>query len=84
MAIRITRVEIRTGDKGDTALVGGRRVPKDASRIEAYGTIDEPNSIIGPRASSTPSASRRARRRAASTAFSAGTRTSRSIWAASW
>ena len=47
MAIRINRVYTRTGDKGDTALVGGRRVPKDAPRIEAYGTIDELNSIIG-------------------------------------
>jgi hypothetical protein len=47
MAIRITRVYTRTGDKGDTALVGGRRVPKDAPRIEAYGTIDELNAIIG-------------------------------------
>ena len=47
MAIRITRVYTRTGDKGDTALVGGRRVPKDSARIEAYGTVDELNSIIG-------------------------------------
>jgi len=47
MPIRITRVYTRTGDKGDTALVGGRRVPKDAARIEAYGTIDELNAIIG-------------------------------------
>ena len=47
MAIRITRVYTRTGDKGDTALVGGRRVPKDSPRIEAYGTIDELNAIIG-------------------------------------
>jgi cob(I)alamin adenosyltransferase len=47
MAIRITRVYTRTGDKGDTALVGGRRVPKDSARIEAYGTIDELNAIIG-------------------------------------
>ena len=47
MAISITRVYTRTGDKGDTALVGGRRVPKDAPRIEAYGTIDELNSVIG-------------------------------------
>ena len=35
MAIRITRVYTRTGDRGDTALVGGRRVPKDSGRIEA-------------------------------------------------
>jgi cob(I)alamin adenosyltransferase len=45
--VRITRVYTRTGDKGDTALVGGKRVPKDSPRIEAYGTIDELNSIIG-------------------------------------
>jgi len=47
MAIRITRVYTRSGDTGDTALVGGRRVPKDALRIEAYGTVDELNSIVG-------------------------------------
>ena len=47
MAIRLTRIYTRTGDTGDTALVGGRRVPKDAARIEAYGTIDELNSVIG-------------------------------------
>ena len=47
MAIRITRVYTRTGDRGDTALVGGRRVPKDSPRIEAYGTIDELNAIVG-------------------------------------
>ena len=47
MAIRITKVYTRTGDKGETALVGGKRVPKDAPRIEAYGTIDELNSIVG-------------------------------------
>ena len=47
MAIRITRVYTRTGDRGDTALVGGRRVPQDSPRIEAYGTIDELNAIVG-------------------------------------
>jgi cob(I)alamin adenosyltransferase len=47
MAIRITRVYTRTGDKGETALVGGKRVPKDSPRIEAYGTVDELNSIVG-------------------------------------
>jgi cob(I)alamin adenosyltransferase len=47
MAIRLTRIYTRTGDKGRTALVGGRRVPKDSGRIEAYGTIDELNSIVG-------------------------------------
>jgi cob(I)alamin adenosyltransferase len=47
MPIRITRVYTRTGDKGETALVGGKRVPKDSLRIEAYGTVDELNSIVG-------------------------------------
>jgi cob(I)alamin adenosyltransferase len=47
MAIRITRVYTRTGDAGETALVGGRRIPKDATRISAYGVIDELNSILG-------------------------------------
>lgn len=47
MAIRITKVYTRTGDKGFTKLVGGKKVPKDAVRIEAYGTIDELNSVLG-------------------------------------
>ena len=47
MPIRITRVYTRSGDKGDTGLVGGKRVAKDSLRIEAYGTIDELNSILG-------------------------------------
>ena len=37
----------RTGDDGHTGLFGNRRVPKDDARIEAYGTIDELNSLIG-------------------------------------
>ncbi len=47
MAIRITKVYTRTGDKGFTKLVGGKKVPKDARRIEAYGAIDELNSVLG-------------------------------------
>ncbi|HSF04242.1 MAG TPA: cob(I)yrinic acid a,c-diamide adenosyltransferase [Methylomirabilota bacterium] len=47
MPISITRVYTRTGDKGDTALVGGKRVPKDSPRIVAYGTIDELNAVVG-------------------------------------
>ena len=35
------------GDDGDTGLFGNQRVPKDHARIEAYGTIDELNSLIG-------------------------------------
>ena len=47
MPVRITRVYTRTGDNGTTALVGGARVPKDAKRIAAYGTIDELNASLG-------------------------------------
>ena len=45
--MRITRVYTRTGDKGTTRLVGGQEVSKDHPRIEAYGTIDELNAILG-------------------------------------
>ncbi len=47
MAIRLTRIYTRSGDRGLTALVGGVRVPKESARLEAYGTIDELNSIVG-------------------------------------
>jgi cob(I)alamin adenosyltransferase len=47
MTISITRVYTRTGDKGTTALVGGKRVPKDSPRIAAYGAIDELNAALG-------------------------------------
>jgi cob(I)alamin adenosyltransferase len=47
MPIRITRVYTRTGDRGETALVGGKRIAKDAPRIEAYGTLDELNAVVG-------------------------------------
>lgn len=45
--MRITRVYTRTGDAGQTGLVGGARVDKDHVRIEAYGTVDELNAVIG-------------------------------------
>ena len=44
---RITRVYTRTGDDGTTGLGGGQRVGKDSPRIEAYGTVDELNGILG-------------------------------------
>jgi cob(I)alamin adenosyltransferase len=40
-------VYTRTGDKGTTSLVGGKRVPKIDKRIESYGTIDELNAFVG-------------------------------------
>lgn len=41
------KIYTKTGDKGNTALIGGRRVPKHHIRIETYGTIDELNSHLG-------------------------------------
>tara|TARA_Y100000782_G_scaffold115604_1_gene161410 strand:- start:16017 stop:16568 length:552 start_codon:yes stop_codon:yes gene_type:complete len=41
------KVYTKTGDKGETSLLGGARVPKYHQRIEAYGTVDELNSNIG-------------------------------------
>lgn len=41
------KIYTRTGDAGQTSIVGGQRLPKTASRIEAYGTVDELNSHLG-------------------------------------
>jgi len=41
------KIYTKTGDKGQTSLIGGTRVPKHHIRIEAYGTVDELNSYIG-------------------------------------
>ena len=45
--IRIDRVVTKGGDGGETSLGNGERVPKDALRVEAYGTVDEANAAIG-------------------------------------
>ena len=45
--IALNRIYTKGGDTGNTSLVGGQRVPKDAPRIEAYGTVDELNSFVG-------------------------------------
>jgi cob(I)alamin adenosyltransferase len=45
--LAINRVYTRQGDRGETALAGGQRVPKDGPRIAAYGTVDELNSFVG-------------------------------------
>jgi cob(I)alamin adenosyltransferase len=44
---RISKVITRTGDTGQTALVGGARVSKASPRVEAYGDVDELNSLLG-------------------------------------
>jgi len=45
--MRISKVYTKTGDGGRTRLAGGQEIEKDAIRVEAYGTVDELNSIIG-------------------------------------
>lgn len=45
--VRINKVYTKKGDKGETRLAGGKKVPKDHPRVEAYGTVDELNSLIG-------------------------------------
>lgn len=41
------RIYTKTGDKGQTSLVGGQRVSKADSRLDAYGTVDELNAVLG-------------------------------------
>ncbi|WP_428603999.1 cob(I)yrinic acid a,c-diamide adenosyltransferase [Sedimenticola sp.] len=47
MGYRLSKIYTRTGDKGTTGLGDGRRVEKNNARIEAIGTIDELNCLIG-------------------------------------
>lgn len=41
------KIYTKTGDTGQTSLIGGTKVPKSNIRIDAYGTIDELNSFVG-------------------------------------
>ena len=52
--MKITKVYTRGGDKGQTSLVGGQRVSKASTRLEAYGTVDELSSHLGLLASMLP------------------------------
>ena len=47
MGHRLSKIYTRTGDKGETGLGDGSRIEKDHIRVEAFGTVDELNSIIG-------------------------------------
>jgi len=45
--VALNRIYTKRGDTGETGLAGGQRVPKDSPRIEAYGTVDELNALLG-------------------------------------
>lgn len=45
--VRLTRIYTRGGDKGETSLGNGARVPKDSLRVRAFGAVDETNACIG-------------------------------------
>ncbi len=47
MGHRLSKIYTRTGDDGTTGLGDGTRVQKDSARVEAYGTVDELNSVVG-------------------------------------
>jgi len=48
------RLYTRTGDRGETGLIGGQRVPKDDPRVSAYGDVDELNATLGLAAAACP------------------------------
>ncbi|MEO6778555.1 MAG: cob(I)yrinic acid a,c-diamide adenosyltransferase [Gemmatimonadaceae bacterium] len=48
------KIYTKTGDAGTTGLFGGGRVPKDDSRVDAYGDVDELNAVIGAARASGP------------------------------
>jgi cob(I)alamin adenosyltransferase len=43
----VAKIYTKTGDEGQTGLIGGERAWKDDARIEAYGTVDELNAVLG-------------------------------------
>jgi len=45
--VRLTRIYTRGGDRGETSLGDGARVPKQSLRVTAYGTVDEANAAVG-------------------------------------
>ena len=45
--VKLTKIYTRGGDRGETSLGDGARVQKDAIRVEAYGTVDEANAVVG-------------------------------------
>ena len=45
--VALNRIYTKRGDRGETSLAGGQRLPKDALRIECYGSVDELNAFVG-------------------------------------
>jgi cob(I)alamin adenosyltransferase len=45
--VKLNKIYTKTGDKGETGLGDGSRVPKHAPRVAAYGTVDETNAVLG-------------------------------------
>jgi len=45
--VKLTKIYTRTGDRGDTGLGDGSRVPKYDPRVAAYGSVDEANAAVG-------------------------------------
>ena len=43
----MVRIYTKTGDNGTTGLIGGQRVSKGSARVEAYGSVDELNAVLG-------------------------------------
>jgi|SRR5579875_464349 cob(I)alamin adenosyltransferase len=55
--VYLSRIYTKSGDRGDTGLGDGTRVPKDHPRVVAYGSVDELNAVLGLLVSSYPQAS---------------------------
>ena len=84
VVVRLNRIYTKAGDGGDTRLVGGQKVRKDALRIEAYGTVDELSACIGiARTALTRARRARGGGRARARCWRAS-RTSSSTWGAIW
>lgn len=45
--VRLTKIYTRGGDRGETSLSNGRRVPKQHIRVAGYGSVDETNAVVG-------------------------------------
>jgi cob(I)alamin adenosyltransferase len=58
--VYLSRIYTKTGDRGETGLGDGSRVPKDSARVEAYGQVDELNAVLGLVIASCPDYSERA------------------------